>query len=124
MTRPTKNRSNAEGPSLDQADAVAHAAQIWIRSLCMTELHSPDERQALAGGLIAGLCDRLSLDPRIRELIAYIYALLDDEGARALPVSRLMLEGADAAADRSAFEKGREEARAIAEMLAFDSGKP
>ena len=78
-----------------------------------------DERRSLAGGLVTGLCERLELDPRVRELVAYVYALLDDEGAQALPVSRLMLHNPVPPDDRKAYEKGRFEAAAIVEMLAY-----
>ena len=74
--------------SLETADAVARAAHIWVRSLCLSELQEENERHALASGLVTGLCERLVLDPRVRELVTYIYALLDDEGSLALSVSR------------------------------------
>lgn len=105
--------------SLETADAVARAAHLWIRSLCLNDLQHAHERQSLAGGLVTGLCERLELDPRVRELVAYVYALLDDEGAQALPVSRLMLHNPVPPDDREAYEKGRFEAAAIVEMLAY-----
>ena len=104
---------------LETADAVARAAHLWIRSLCLTESHQAVERQSLAGGLVAGLCERLELDPRIRHLVAYVYALLDDEGTQALSISRMMLHRPVPATQRSAFERGRSEAAAIVEMLAY-----
>jgi len=104
---------------LETADAVARAAHLWIRSLCLSDLHKASERQCVAGGLIAGLCQRLELDPRVRELVAYVYALLDDEGAQALSISRMMLDQPVARAQRHAYEKGRLEAAAIVEMLAY-----
>jgi hypothetical protein len=82
-------------------------------------MQEPEERQALASGLVAGLCDRLELDPRIRELVAYVYALLDNEGALALPVARDMLRPPQPTANRGAYEKGRSEAAGIVEMLAY-----
>ena len=84
--------SCVEKDPLETADAVARAAHIWIRSLCLNELQAEDERQAIAGGLVAGLCQRLELNPRVRELVAYVYSLLDNEGGQALAVSRLMLD--------------------------------
>jgi len=105
--------------SLETADAVARAAHIWIRSLCLTELQREDERHSMACGLIAGLCERLELDPRIQELVAYVYALLDDEGARSLAASRVMLQQTITASNLPAYRKGLSEAAAIVEMLAF-----
>ncbi len=85
----------------------------------MHEMHEPGERHALAGGLVAGLCERLALDPRVRELVAYVYALLDDEGSQALSVSRMMLEQPVPPAKLLAYKKGRSEAAGIIEMLAY-----
>jgi hypothetical protein len=104
---------------LDTADAVARAAHIWIRSLCLTELHAPAERHALACGLVFGLCERLELDPRVQELVAYVYALLDDEGSQALAASRMMLARSVPAIHLHAYKKGRSEAAAIVEMLSY-----
>ena len=108
-----------ERRSLETADAVARAAHLWILSLCQNEAYKPGERPCVAGGLVAGLCERLELDPRVRELVAYVYALLDDEGAQALPISRMMLDRPVLKAQRQAYEKGRLEAAAIVEMLAY-----
>ena len=105
--------------SLETADAVARAAHIWVRSLCLSELQEENERHALASGLVTGLCERLVLDPRVRELVTYIYALLDDEGSLALSVSRRMLDRPVPISDRQAYEKGRSEAAGIIEMLAY-----
>ena len=107
------------GHSLETADAVARAAHIWVRSLCLNEHQEENERHALAGGLVAGLCERLVLDPRVRELVAYVYALLDDEGSQALSVSRMMLDRPIPPSNRDAYEKGRSEAAGIIEMLAY-----
>ena len=104
---------------LETADAVARAAHLWIRSLCLGSVYKPDEQQCIAGGLVAGLCERLELDPRVRELVAYVYALLDDEGAQALSISRMMLDQPVPRDHRKAYEKGRQEAAAIVEMLAY-----
>ena len=109
--------------SLDTADAVARAAHIWIRSLCLTEMHSAAERHALASGLVFGLCERLELDPRVQELVAYVYALLDDEGSQALAASRMMLARSVPAIHLHAYKKGRSEAAAIVEMLAYHHSK-
>jgi len=109
----------AEDLTLETADAVARAAHLWIRALCLNVMQEPEERQALASGLVAGLCDRLALDPRIRELVAYVYALLDNEGALALPVARDMLRPPQPTTNRDAYEKGRSEAAGIVEMLAY-----
>jgi hypothetical protein len=105
--------------SLDTADAVARTAHIWIRSICLNELQDEDERYALAGGLVAGLCERLALNPRVSELVAYVYTLLSDEGGQALAVSRMMLDQPLPAPLRRAYERGRSEATGIVEMLAF-----
>jgi hypothetical protein len=105
--------------ALDTADAVARAAHLWIRSICLNELQSEDERHALAGGLVAGLCKRLALNPRVRELVAYVYTLLNNEGGQALVVSRMMLDQPAPASLRAAYERGRSEAAGIVEMLTF-----
>jgi len=111
--------SDTVNHSLETADAVARTAHIWVRSLCLNEHEEEKERHALAGGLVAGLCDRLELDPRIRKLVAYVYALLDNEGGQALSVSRMMLEQPVPPSMRQAYEKGRFEAAGIIEMLAY-----
>jgi len=108
---------------LDTADAVARAAHIWIRSLCLTELQAPAERHALACGLVFGLCERLELDSRVQELVAYVYALLDDEGSQALAASRMMLARSVPSIHLHAYKKGRSEAAAIVEMLSYHGGK-
>ena len=105
--------------SLETADAVARAAHIWIRSLCLSETQEAEERHSMACGLISGLCDRLELDPRIQELVAYVYALLDDEGARSLAASKIMLHQSISPPNLPAFRKGLAEASAIVEMLAY-----
>jgi len=105
--------------SLETADSVARAAHMWIRSVCLNEMQGEDERYALAGGLIAGLCERLALNPRIRELVAYVYTLLDNEGGKALTVSRMMLNQPVPLPLRQAYDRGRSEAAGIVEMLTF-----
>jgi len=109
----------AEDHSLETADAVARAAHIWIRSLCLTELQKPPERHAMACGLIAGLCERLELDTRVQELVAYVYALIDDEGAQALATSHIMLARSVPSDYAHAYRRGLSEAAAIVEMLAY-----
>jgi hypothetical protein len=111
-----------EDGSLETADAVARAAHIWIRSICLNEMQGEDERYALAGGLVVGLCERLELNPRIRELVAYVYTLIDDEGGQALAVSRMMLKQVPAS-QRQAYERGRYEATGLVEMLTFHDGR-
>jgi hypothetical protein len=118
--RAEKQTDNQTGSqSLETADAVARAAHIWIRSLCLSEMQEADERHSMACGLIAGLCGRLELDPRVQELVAYVYALLDDEGARSLAASRVMLQQSIRPANLPAYSKGISEAAAIVEMLAY-----
>ena len=58
-------------------------------------------------------------NPRVRELVAYVYTLLSDEGGQALAVSRMMLDQPVPAPLRRAYERGRSEATGIVEMLAF-----
>ena len=82
----------AKDDSLETVDAVARAAHLWVRSLCLSGFQTEQERLAIAGGLIAGLCRHLELDARIQELVSYVYTLLDDDGNQALAVSRLMLD--------------------------------
>jgi hypothetical protein len=115
----TNMKTILEDKFLETADAIARAAHIWIRSLCLNELYEAGERQALAGGLVAGLCERLELDSRVRELVTYVYALLDDEGGQALAISRMMLHQSAPAFNRAAYEKGRSEAAGIVEMLRY-----
>ena len=111
--------SSANKHCLETADAVARAAHIWVRSLCMNEMQEAGDRLALAGGLVAGLCERLSLDNRVQELIAYVYALLDEEGNQALAVSRMMLDQPVPPSKLLAYQRGRSEAAGIIEMLAY-----
>ena len=107
------------GKSLETADSVARAAHIWVRSLCLTEMQEAPERHAMACGLVSGLCERLELDPRVHELVTYIYALIDDDGGQALATSRMMLARSIAPEYRDAYRKGVDEAAAIVEMLAY-----
>lgn len=110
---------HAEDDSLRTADAVARAAHIWIRSLWQNESQAEDERRALAGGLVYGLCERLALSPRVREIVAYVYTLLENEGGDALAISRTMLAPNAPPSTHHAYERGRLEAAGIVEMLAY-----
>jgi len=109
----------AKDDSLETVDAVARAAHLWVRSLCLSELQSEEERHAIAGGLITGLCRHLELDARIRELVSYVYTLLDDEDKQALAISRLMLDQPIPRSTRHAYDKGKTEAAGIVEMLGY-----
>ncbi len=109
--------------SLETADAVARTAHLWIRAICLNETQKEYERNALAGGLVAGLCESLALNPRVRELVAYVYTLLNNEGGQALAVSRMMLDKPVPRPLRHAYERGRSEAAGIVEMLAFHDRK-
>lgn len=110
---------HAKDDSLETVDAVARAAHLWIRSLCLNEFQTDDERHAIASGLVAGLCTHLELNTRIQELVIYVYTLLDDAGSQALAISRLMLDQPIPQSTRSAYEKGRSEAEGIIEMLGY-----
>jgi hypothetical protein len=105
--------------SLETVDAVARAAHLWVRSLCLSEFQTEEERHAVAGGLITGLCKHLELDARIQELVLYVYTLLDDEGNQALAISRLMLDQPISRSKRHAYDKGKSEAAGIVEMLRY-----
>ena len=111
----------AKDDSLETVDAVARAAHLWLRSLCLNELQTEEERSAIAGGLITGLCRHLELDARIQELVLYVYTLLDDEGNQALAISRLMLDQPIPQPTRHAYDKGKTEAAGIVEMLGYHS---
>ena len=121
MTSPNGNITNDPivVDSLETVDAVARAAQIWVRSLCLTEFQTEEERHAIAGGLIAGLCRHLEIDARVQELVSYVYTLLDDEGNQALAISRSMLDQPIPRSPRHAYDKGRTEAAGIVEMLGY-----
>ncbi|HEX5764971.1 MAG TPA: hypothetical protein VFY27_05335 [Woeseiaceae bacterium] len=105
--------------SLAIADAVARAAHIWIRSLCLNEFQEADERRSMASGLIAGLCERLDVDPRIHQLITYIYALLDNDADGSLDSTRDILQKAMAPENLSARQRGVQEAEAIVELFVY-----
>lgn len=78
----------------------------------------------MAGGLIAGLCECLSVNQRIRELVAYVYLLLDDDGPQALEMSRMLLEEQVPERLREAHERGRSEATGIVELLMLHDRRP
>jgi hypothetical protein len=120
MNQHNHDTANTDVPdnTLETADAVARAAHIWIRSLWQDELQADEERRALAGGLISGLCDRLELSPRVSEVVAYVYTLLDNEGSDALAVSRAMIN-TQTPKFLLAYERGRAEASGILEKLAY-----
>jgi hypothetical protein len=122
-TDTANNNGSAPEDTLQTADSVARAAHLWIRSICLNGSFEEGERQALSSGLIAGLCECLELNPRVRELVAYVYTLLDDEGGQALAISRQMLERPVPPHLRDAHERGRLEAAGIVEMLAFHDGR-
>ena len=109
----------AKVDSLETIDAVARSAHLWIRSLCLNEVQTEEERYAIASGLVAGLCERLALNHRIQPLVAYVYTLLDNEGNQALAVSRLMLEQPAPRSMRGAYARGKAEAVGIVEMLGY-----
>jgi len=111
--------SPAKDDSLETVDAVARAAHLWVRSLCLSELQTEEERHAIAGGLITGLCRHLKLNARIQELVLYVYTLLDDQGNQALAISRLMLDQPIPRSTRHAYDKGKTEAIGIVEMLRY-----
>jgi hypothetical protein len=115
-------KNSPEDQSLETADAVARAAHLWIRSICLNQMQSDDECHALAGGLVAGLCQCLELNARVQDLVAYVYTLLDNESGQALAVSRMMLDRPVDPAKHLAYERGRAEAVGIVEMLAFHDG--
>ena len=110
---------SANRRSLETADAVARAAHLWIRSICLNEMEEAEERQALAGGLVSGLCEHLELDPRVQDLVAYVYTLLDNERGQALSISRMMMEQPVPARKHRAYERGRAEAAGIVGMLSY-----
>jgi len=109
----------AKDDTLEIIDAVARAAHLWIRSLCLSEFQTEEERCAIAGGLVTGLCKHLELDARIQELVLYVYSLLNDEGNQALAISRLMLDQSIPQSTRHAYDKGITEAAGIVEMLRY-----
>ena len=104
---------------VETVDAVARAAHLWIRTLCLHEMRSDEERHAVASGLVAGLCERLALTPGVQALVAYVYTLLDNEGRQALALSRLMLAEPLPKPAREAYERGKSEAAGIIELVRY-----
>ena len=102
---------------LETIDSVARAAHLWISSHGFDDIPDLGERRALASGLVAGLCSRLNLGSRLTEFVAYVYALLDNEGDMALPVARYMLDTPFVTANRASFERGRAGAAEIIELV-------
>jgi hypothetical protein len=102
---------------LETIDAVARAAHLWVRTHSLDSIPDAGERRALASGLVEGLCSRLNLGSRLTEFVAYVYAILDNEGDLALPVARYMLDQPIAAANRVAFARGRAAAAEIIELV-------
>lgn len=104
------------GSDLDAIDAIAQSVHLWTRCRdCQGIVRTG--RQAFAGGMITGLCRHFGLDDRVRELSAYAYALLDDCGSQALPVTRLLLEPRDGEESANAWLAGDREARAMCESV-------
>jgi hypothetical protein len=103
--------------SLDSVDAVARSAYLWIRHLCLCETLPADERRALTGGLVDGLGELMKLDARAQELVAYAITLRDQEDAEALTMARQMMARPDGARLWAAFQRGRQEAYGIMQML-------
>ena len=112
------SNSPAKDESLETVDAVVRAAHLWVRSLCLSEFQTEEERHAIVAGLITGLCRHLELDGRIQELVLYVYTLLDDD-EQALAISRLMLDQPIPQSTRHANDKGKTEAAGIVEMLDY-----
>ena len=104
---------------VETVDAVARAAHLWIRTLCLHEMQSDEERHAVASGLVAGLCELLSLTPGVQALVGYVYTLLDHEGRQALALSRLMLAEPLPQPAREAYERGKSEAAGIIELVRY-----
>ena len=102
---------------LETIDAVARAAHLWVRAHGLDGIPDPGERRALASGLVEGLCSRLNLGSRLTEFVAYVFALLDNEGDLALPVARYMLDQSIETAYREAFAKGRAGAAEIIDLV-------
>ena len=107
-------------PALEAVDAVARSAHLWMRWLDKLDQLPADERQALLGGLVSGLCDLMELDPGVRELAAYAVALLEQGDAEPLRRAREMVAHPDGARLRAVYQRGRYEAHAIVLMLRND----
>ena len=104
-----------EPDSLEAVDAVARSVHLCVRSLCMTEAAGTLERLALAAGLVDGLCDCLGVSGDARNLVAYVYTLLDGQSDNTLSTSRLMLALRTDSSVRVAYMRGRREAASVVE---------
>lgn len=104
-------------PALETVNAVARSAHLWIRWLGGLDQLPADERQALTGGLLSGLCDLMELDPRVQELAAYAVALLEQGDAEPVESARQMMAHPDSARLRAVYQRGRYEAHGIVLML-------
>jgi len=89
-------------------DAASRAAHLWLTHLFTTSelCHDTEQRHALAGGFIWQLCQGLSLKNSTTSMVAYVYALLNKEGTRAVAVSRTMLSCGTDPALAEAFLRG------------------
>lgn len=125
MCGPDQNHADPDGGAcpLDAADAIARAVFLWVRFMGTTEPRAAREQRCLAAGLIAGLCERLQLEPRVLTLVSYAYVLMDGETDQALAVSRSLLYRPARDCEREAFDRGLGDAAVIAEMLASGSDK-
>ena len=108
---------------LEAADSVARAVFLWVRFLGTTEPRTIREQRCLAAGLIAGLCERLEIEPRVLALVSYAYTLMDGEIDQALTISRTLPYRPTRAREREAFDRGLGDAALIAEMLACGDHK-
>ncbi len=113
----SKLPETSEQPTLDTVDAVARSAHLWIRWQGGLDPLRADERQALTGGLLSGLCDLMELDPRVQELAAYAVALLEQCDAEPLKRARQMVARPDDPRLRAVHQRGRYEAHGIVQML-------
>lgn len=115
-TMPKLAKPSAQ-PALETVDAVARSAHLWTRWLDGLHPLPADERQALTGGLLSGLCDLMELDPRVQELAAYAVAQLEQGDAEPLKRARQMVAHPDGARLRAVYQRGRYEAHSIVLML-------
>ncbi len=114
---PNKRELRMHDGALETVDAVARAAHFWNLSIGRELSIGAYERNAVAGGLLAGLCEGLAIESPLRELVAYVYAILDNEGSQALAISRIMLIPPGPERLRCAYEKGRTQAHGIVARL-------
>ncbi len=107
-------------------DAASRAAQLWLAQLFASSEANDDagQRHALAGGFIWGLCKALDLQHRTPDMVAYVYALLTHEGARALAVSRSMLSSRADPVLKPIFQRGVERAHQLISDLSHAALTP